>query len=211
MDGDGVANIGIASGIGKTVWCGKRVQRSGPLLVVAALLMACVGGTADAAGSSLKGSAGAALRELPELPDCTFKPPAGVSAGDARLMRLEYEQQCYRLSETVVRDRLNLLKASTHRGAKPQPAPDCTFKSTPGEVSEKDARMMKLDYEAQCYRQATDILRAQLSALQTSAPTEAKPATRARHSFGHRSRHYYARYHARYRRSVIEPFQSQGR
>jgi hypothetical protein len=48
----------------------------------------------------------------------------------------------------------------------PQPAPDCSFKgplSTPPTAEEV---RMKLDYEAQCYRQAESIVRTRLDDLQ---------------------------------------------
>jgi len=48
----------------------------------------------------------------------------------------------------------------------PQPAPDCAFKGPLGTPPTAEEVRMKLDYEAQCYRQAESIVRTRLDDLQ---------------------------------------------
>jgi hypothetical protein len=47
-----------------------------------------------------------------------------------------------------------------------QAAPDCEFKSAGETNSDLSLRLMKLDYESQCYRQSEFILRARMERLQ---------------------------------------------
>jgi hypothetical protein len=49
-----------------------------------------------------------------------------------------------------------------------QPQPDCEFKTAATGVDGNDARVTKLDYEQQCYRQAEGIVRTRLGRLQAS-------------------------------------------
>jgi hypothetical protein len=48
----------------------------------------------------------------------------------------------------------------------PQPAPDCAYKGTLSNPPTAEETRQKLDYEAQCYRQAEAVVRARLDALQ---------------------------------------------
>ena len=128
-------------------------------------------------------SAGALLR--PQLePDCEFK--TGDSNFDER-QKLDYERQCYRHAEMIVRNRLELLQSSVNttiaangkasKGLKvrtptpesagallsPLPEPDCELKTGDSTFSERQ----KLDYERQCYRHAEMIVRNRLELLQS--------------------------------------------
>jgi hypothetical protein len=47
-----------------------------------------------------------------------------------------------------------------------QAAPDCEFKSAGEADGDAALRLMKLDYESQCYRQSEFILRARMERLQ---------------------------------------------
>ena len=47
-----------------------------------------------------------------------------------------------------------------------QAAPDCEFRSAAEADSDAALRLMKLDYESQCYRQSEFILRARMERLQ---------------------------------------------
>ena len=48
----------------------------------------------------------------------------------------------------------------------PTSAPDCAFRDTMSNPSTVEQTRMKLDYEAQCYRQSEEIVRARLQRLQ---------------------------------------------
>jgi hypothetical protein len=144
----------------------------------------------------------AALLAPPPQFDCTFKvgdepppnPPSaqGDPGTDAALRKkLDYERQCYRHAEMILRDRLLLLQgpagdtvkaaakcvpasASARTGAKPAiPLPDRALLAPPPEFAcefkgEAGADARKLDYERQCYRHAEMILRDRLVGLQAS-------------------------------------------
>jgi hypothetical protein len=179
-----------------------------PIVVFAAVL-----GAATTASARLKkaatlspGQQGALLRP-PAEPDCTFKPPVGLNPSDARLMRLEFEQQCYKLADMAIRNQLTLLKAALRRTGKPDAEPDCALGSVPAGISEKDARIMRLDYEAQCYRQTADIRRARLSKLQASVITKAKSAAISKTRTSSRKRSN----RPPRQRKIAERFQAQGR
>jgi hypothetical protein len=151
-----------------------------------------------------------ALLAPPPQFDCVFKAPKPDDAGgepppnppraqgdpgvDAGLRRqLDYERQCYRHAEMILRDRLRLLQGpagdtvkaaakcspastvgSARTGAKPAiPLPDRTLLAPPPEFScefkaEVGADAKKLEYERQCYRHAEMILRDRLLQLQAS-------------------------------------------
>src|SRR5712672_2044417 len=149
-----------------------RVSPSMQTIMIAAAVLAAGASTAASVplkrSTSLAPAQQAALLRPAPGPDCAFKPPAGLNPGDARLMRLEFEQQCYRLAAMAIRYQLMLLKGALGRTDKPDEESDCTLKSVPPNISEKDARIMHLDYEGQCYRQTEDIQRARLSKLQAS-------------------------------------------
>jgi hypothetical protein len=50
----------------------------------------------------------------------------------------------------------------------PQPEPQCEFKTQPGQTDAATERVMKLDYEQQCYRHAEIIVRNRLQLLQVA-------------------------------------------
>jgi hypothetical protein len=119
----------------------------------------------------------------PQLePSCEFE--TGESKIEER-QKLDYERQCYRHAEMIVRSRLQLLQDSVDKTISalkrtptplpaaplpaapllsPQPEPSCDLE-TPG--SSGDERQ-KLDYERQCYRHAEMIVRSRLQLLQDS-------------------------------------------
>jgi hypothetical protein len=146
-----------------------------------------------------------ALLAPPPQFDCAFKPndaggePApnpsraqGEPGADAAQRRqLDYERQCYRHAEMILRDRLLLLqgpagdtiKAATkcrpasapaRTGARPAiPLPDSALLKPPPEFAcefkaEAGAETRKLEFERQCYRHAEMILRDRLLQLQAS-------------------------------------------
>jgi hypothetical protein len=92
--------------------------------------------------------------------------------------KLDYERQCYRHAEMIVRDRLQHLQdavdktISANNGTpiplpaasllSPQPQPVCETTDT------KADERQKLDYERQCYRHAEMIVRSRLLLLQDS-------------------------------------------
>jgi hypothetical protein len=124
--------------------------------------------------ASIPLSAAPLLSPQPE-PNCEAE-TTGSSADERQ--KLEYERQCYRHAEMIVRSRLQLLQGSVdktisaNRGApiplpeasllSPQPEPIC--ETTDANADERQ----KLDYERQCYRHAEMIVRSQLQLLQDS-------------------------------------------
>jgi hypothetical protein len=58
----------------------------------------------------------------------------------------------------------------------PASAPDCVFRNTMSNPPTVDETRMKLDYEAQCYRQSEEIVRARLHRLQDTVETLIKAA-----------------------------------
>jgi len=116
------------------------------------------------------------LSPQPE-PGCEFE--TGESKIEER-QKLDYERQCYRHAEMIVRSRLQLLQDSADKIISalkrtptplpaapllsPQPEPSCELETT---GSSGDDRQ-KLDYERQCYRQAEMIVRSRLQLLQDS-------------------------------------------
>jgi hypothetical protein len=81
-------------------------------------------------------------------------------------------------------------RASTHRASterplsivsipevdllEPQVAPDCEFKLSGQADSDVNLRLIKLDYERQCYRQSELILRARMERLQNAFKKNSK-------------------------------------
>jgi hypothetical protein len=53
----------------------------------------------------------------------------------------------------------------------PASAPDCAFRGTMSNPLTVEETRMKLDYEAQCYRQSEEIVRARLHRLQDAVET----------------------------------------
>jgi hypothetical protein len=111
-------------------------------------------------------------------PSCEVK-TSGSNADERQ--RLDYERQCYRHAEMIVRSRLQLLQGSIDKTISaskgspiplpaasllsPQPEPVC--ETTDTYASERQ----KLDYERQCYRHAEMIVRDRLQLLQRSVDT----------------------------------------
>ena len=193
----------------------RRVSGSIQTIVVAAALLAAGAVTTASAPAkkSMRPSPAqrSALLQPPAAPDCAFKAPAGLNPGDARLVRLEFEQRCFKAAATAIRSQLILVKRALGRTDKSDAEPDCTLKSVPDNASEKDARLMRLDYEAQCYRQTADIERAALARMQKQlqAPVVRKPAPAASHKTRTASRKRSFRPYNQ--RNVAERFQAQGR
>ena len=114
------------------------------------------------------------LSPQPE-PNCEVE-TTGSSADERQ--KLDYERQCYRHAEMIVRSRLQLLQGSVdktisaNKGApiplpeasllSPQPEPICETTDTNADERHK------LDYERQCYRHAEMIVRDRLQLLQKS-------------------------------------------
>ena len=115
------------------------------------------------------------LSPQPE-PSCEFE--TAESKVEER-QKLDYEQQCYRHAEMIVRSRLQLLQDSVDKTIStlkrtptplpaallsPQPEPSCELETTGSNADERQ----KLDYERQCYRHAEMIVRSRLQLLQDS-------------------------------------------
>jgi hypothetical protein len=110
-------------------------------------------------------------------PSC--EPEATGSNADES-QKLDYERQCYRHAEMIVRSRLQLLQDSVDKTISafkrstiplpaapllsPQPEPTCDLETTGSNANERQ----KLDYEGQCYRHAEMIVRSRLQLLQDS-------------------------------------------
>ena len=58
----------------------------------------------------------------------------------------------------------------------PASAPDCAFRDTMSNPPTVEQTRMKLDYEAQCYRQSEEIVRARLQRLQDAVETMIRTA-----------------------------------
>jgi hypothetical protein len=117
------------------------------------------------------------LTPQPE-PNCEVE-TTGSNANERQ--KLDFERQCYRHAEMIVRGRLQLLQdavdktISANNGTpiplpaasllSPQPEPVCEPTDT-----NTDERQ-KLDYERQCYRHAEMIVRDRLQLLQRSVDT----------------------------------------
>jgi hypothetical protein len=116
------------------------------------------------------------LNPQPE-PSCELE--TTESSTDER-QKLDYERQCYRHAEMIVRSRLQFLQESVDKTISaikrtsrplpaasllsPQPEPSCELETTGSNADERQ----KLDYERQCYRHAEMIVRSRLQLLQES-------------------------------------------
>jgi len=110
-----------------------------------------------------------ALLQPQAKPDCEFRGPFSdpMTTEEIR-MKLDYEHQCYRQAESIVRARMQLLQEFiTGRSAVP-PAPDCLFTGPLSSPITAEETRTKLEYESQCYRQAELTARARLKRLQDS-------------------------------------------
>jgi hypothetical protein len=156
----------------------------------------------------------ALLSQTPEF-DCEFKttsvddagaqpqpsptgPQADPNTDGALRMKLDYERECYRHAEIILRDRLQQLQAAVgetiravDRGAQhavrlPDRAVlasaeefNCEFKPRSfDDGSGAGALRMKLDYERQCHKHGEMILRDRLRNLQASVRETIKAAKR---------------------------------
>jgi len=118
-------------------------------------------------------------------PNCEVE-TTGSNADERQ--KLDYERQCYRHAEMIVRDRLQLLQASVNKtisattGASiplpaasllsHQPEPNCET------IDINADERQKLDYERQCYRHAEMIVRDRLQLLQKSVDATIDAARR---------------------------------
>ena len=139
------------------------------------------------------------LLVLQQSPDCEFKGLLSnpMTAEETR-MKLDYEEQCYRQSESIARTRLQQLQKSVEEVPRPdrswlvpQAPPDCGFKGPLNNPMTAEETRIKLDYEQQCYRQAESITRTRLQQLQNSI-SDATKSTSRRKVTG--KRHKYVRH-----------------
>jgi len=142
--------------------------------IFAAVLMTTPGSLASAGPLALGGAeSNSTLLEPISAPDCAFRDTMSNPATiEETRMKLDYQAQCYRHAEMIVRSRLQLLLSSVARRAavllEPTSAPDCAFRDTISNPATAEETRMKLDYEAQCYRHAEIIVRSRLQWLQAS-------------------------------------------
>ena len=107
------------------------------------------------------------------------KPPEGTPADQARAATLDYENQCYRQLTEIEHAKLGALqdavakkrarKTADQTLLKREPLEKCELSKPPEAVPESDARLAKLDYENQCYRQLAERELGKLDALQEAA------------------------------------------
>jgi hypothetical protein len=135
---------------------------------------------AKAAAKTVRASPHQALFERESPPQCELsRPPEGVPANEARVVMLDYQRQCYRQLVEIQRAKLHALREimSKNRAYKSrnwsllerQPLPQCELAKAPEDVPANEARIVKLDYERQCYRHVAAIERARLNAVQDAA------------------------------------------
>lgn len=111
------------------------------------------------------------------------KPPEGIPPNQARAATLDYENQCYRQLTEIAHAKRNALQEARNRTRKMadqtsserEPLPTCQLSKPPEAVPEKDARLAKLDYENQCYRQLAEMELGKLDALPEAARPIAQP------------------------------------
>jgi hypothetical protein len=119
----------------------------------------------------------ALLRRQPE-PACEFRGPFSdpVTPEQTR-QKLDYEQQCYRGWEAIVRARLDRLQDFVRKMTESLPdaallrrqtEPACAFRGPVSNPATAEETRQKLDYEQQCYRASEALVRARLSELQDS-------------------------------------------
>jgi hypothetical protein len=100
-----------------------------------------------------------------------------VASSDLRVATLDYERQCYRQAEEIVRARLVALQDGLGKAMKAtaipdqvmlerQQPPECALRGQLEAVNPSDSRVAALDYERQCYRQSEAIARQKLDGLQ---------------------------------------------
>jgi hypothetical protein len=106
----------------------------------------------------------------PVEPDCEYKDPVSdpPSPEDIRI-KLDYETQCHRQSEMILRTRLQQLQEAINgASAAPEAEPDCAFKGALSNPATAEQIRTKLQYQLQCYRQAESEVRVRIRQLQSS-------------------------------------------
>ena|SRR5690349_17449532 len=103
------------------------------------------------------------------------KPLEGVPANEARAATLDYESQCYRQLTEIEHAKLDALRDAIPRNRAVKMAdqkllereslPKCQLSKPPEAVPESEARVAKLDYEHQCYKQLAEREWGKLDAL----------------------------------------------
>jgi hypothetical protein len=164
------------------------------MLLLIAPVVLC--GTADvswAEASAQKWPDQAQLKR--QIEQCRLsKPPEGIPADQARAAVLDYESQCYRQLTEIQHAKLNALQDAVSRNRarkvadqtllKREPLPKCQLSKPPEGIPENDARVAKLDYENQCYRQLAELEHGKLDALEEATRQTAKspsPTHRIQH------------------------------
>lgn len=91
-------------------------------------------------------------------------------------IKLDYEQQCYRHSEMILRARLPQLREMLHDSSALEPGfePDCEFKGSLSDPVATEQILTKLEYQLLCYRQAESLERARLRQLLQNSTTGRK-------------------------------------
>ena len=107
------------------------------------------------------------------------KPLEGIPEKDARAATLDYENQCYRQLTELEHAKLSALQDAISRNPahkipdqtllQRKPLPQCQLSKPPEGIPANEARVAKLDYENQCYRQLAELERGKLDALEEAA------------------------------------------
>jgi hypothetical protein len=167
-----------------------RSLRSGRLhsvVIMSALSFVTIDGCAATFAAESPKESGRQAESVPPLPDpalvqrqpvpaCGFRGPVSnpITAEETR-QKLDYEQQCYRASESIVRGRLEQLQDYVQKMTKSlpdpallqrQPEPACGFRGPVSNPITAEETRHTLDYEQQCYRASETIVRGRLEQLQ---------------------------------------------
>ena len=153
--------------------------RSFLVLLLIALITLC--GIAEATWAETGGRTWPDQEQLKrQLQHCHLsKAPEGIPANEARAATLDYENQCYGQLTEIEHEKLDALQQAIARNRahkmadqtllKREPLPKCQLSKPPEAVPENEARLAKLDYENQCYRQLAEMEFRKLDALQETA------------------------------------------
>jgi hypothetical protein len=149
------------------------------MLLLIALITLC--GIAEATWAETGGRTWPDQEQLKrQIQQCHLsKPPEGIPANEARAATLDYENQCYAQLTEIEHEKLDALQQAIARNRarkmadqtllKREPLPKCQLSKPPEGVPENEARLAKLDYENQCYRQLAEMEFRKLDALQETA------------------------------------------
>jgi hypothetical protein len=169
---------------------------------VAARYAAAASAAPPAARKAAREPSSQALLARQPSPQCELaKPPEGVPPEQARVAKIDYEQQCYRQRADIVHAQLAALQdaaaktrafASAHRTLlERQPPPHCEPAKPAANLSAAEAHEATLDAGRQCYKQLEASERQKLAALQDAFRTahnaarghggNVRPAQRQRH------------------------------